>query len=159
LLLVCVKSFAQNVSLPDLVALQATPAQEIKDYFIEAGWKLVDERFSEKRGFGDMMFATTDGSPMTATVYYGQGKPSQTRFVLKMKSREQFSVLKSGIDQAGLRFHSTNTAANLTTTVFKSEHLTLRIIGTRPVGGEAAFEFQLESNGYDPKMYQFSLGQ
>ena len=161
-LIVCSSAFSQNLNLPELIAVQGKTQQEIKQYFIDAKWKLVDERFSEKRGFGDMAFVSTEmqtESVMNVKVYYGQQKTSQTRIQLNIKNKDQFTALKSGLALTDLKFVSTETAANLTTTVFKNENVTVRIVATRPVGISAAYEIDIESNAYDPKMYNFSLGK
>jgi len=161
-LLVFVKGFSQTVSLPDLMALQVKPQQEIKQQLIDAKWKLVDERFSEKHGFGDMTFLSTqtpEASAIQLKVFYGLDKASQTRLQLRIKTNEQFTQVKSSIAQTNLQFSRTAVDGNNTTTVFKNNDVTVTILATRAVGASVTYEILVESNDYDPKMYNFSLGK
>jgi hypothetical protein len=155
-------AFSQNLTLPDLIALQGKSLEEIRKYFTDAEWKFVDERFSDKRGFGDMAFTSTETpveNTMFVKIYYGLQKASQTRIQLNLKNKDQFTAIKSGLASSDLKFVSTETAANLTTTVFKSDNIVVRIVATRPVGASVAYEIHIESTAYDPKMYNFSLGK
>lgn len=155
-------AFSQDVTLADLLILQSKTPTEIRQYFIDANWKLIDERYSEQRNFGDMTFASTDTpepKTMRLTIFYGQGKPEQTRLVLKLKDKGQFSAIKSGLATSGMKFASTEVNGNITTTIFKSDTITLTILATRPVGNISEYEVSIVSNAYDPKMYNFSLGK
>jgi hypothetical protein len=162
LLLVFVSGYSQGVTLPDLLLLQSKPANEIKQYLTNAKWKLVDERFSDQHQFGDMTFVSTqsaDAAPMYVKILYGQQNPSQTRLQLTIKNKEQFAAIKSGIQSTDLKFISTETVSNLTTTTFKNEKCSVRIVAERPVGAAVSYEIYIQSNTYDPKMYNFSLGK
>lgn len=161
-LFLCIQGHSQTLALHDLIGLQSKPHTEIRQQLIDTKWKLVDERFSEKRNFGDMTFTSTEKpgpKTMRLKVFYGQGKKEQTRLQLKLKDTEQFSAIKSGFSTGDLRFASTEVNGNTTTTVFKNDTLTVTILASRPVGNVAEYEINVVSNAYDPKMYNFSIGE
>ena len=159
-LLVTVHGFSQTVALQDLIALRVKSPQEIKLHCIDTGWQLTDERFSEQRNMGDLSLVSTQAQPpMQLAVFYGLDKPSQTRLILKLKGKDQFTSLKSGLAATDLKFASTEVAGNITTTTFKSEKVTLTIRADKPVGAAVNYEISVVSNDYDPKMYNFSLGK
>lgn len=160
-ILVCVNGFAQSLTMQDLVSLQQRPHTEIRQYLTDAGWKLADERYSDKRQYGDMVF-TSPEKPETATgvtIFYGWGKTSQNRIQLKTKDKDRFAKLKSGIEPAGLKFISAETASNKTTVTFGNGAITIQAITTKPVGSAAQYEIHIVDNAYDPKMYHYSLGK
>src|SRR6476660_6261798 len=156
LLLFVVSGYSQSVMLPDFLLLQGKPASEIRQFLFDRKWKLVDERFSDKHKFGDMAFLSTttpEESTMRLKVFYGLDKSSQTRFQLTIKTKEQFTALKASIAQTDLKFAATEVVSNTTTTVFKNESLTVRIVAIRAVGASVTYEIFVESNAYDPAMY------
>lgn len=160
-LIVFADGFAQTL-MQDLISLQQKPHTEIRQYFIDAGWKLVDERYSDKRQYGDIVFVspeTPEAAAMHLTVFYGWGKVSQNRIQLETKDKEQFAKLKSGIEPAGLKFASAETASNKTTVIFSNDAITVQAVTTKPVGTPAQYEIHIVDNTYDPKMYHYSLGK
>lgn len=162
LLFVFTSGVSQNLTMQDLVSLQQKQHTEIKQHFIDSGWKLVDERYSDKRQYGDIVFmssAIPDATTMHLTIFYGWGKISQNRLQLRIKDKEQFAKLKSGIEPAGLKFVSAETASNKTTVIFSNEAITIQAITTKPVGAQAQYEIYIIDNTYDPKMYNYSLGK
>ena len=158
-LLIVSAASAQTLTLPELIALREKPQRQIRQQLIDSKWKLIDERFSDSRGFGDMAFVSVADEPMQLKVFYGLDKASQTRIQLTTKSNAQFTALKSGIAQTDLKFSSTAVDGNKTTTVFRNENVTVTIIATRAIGAAVTYDILIESNDYDPKMYNFSLGK
>jgi hypothetical protein len=162
LMLVAVSGFSQKLTMKELIEWQPAAHSEIKQHFLDSGWKLTDEHISKQPVFGDIFLVSTQ-KPEPSTIHlqilHEMNDNSRNRLDLKMKSKEQFDALKSELEILGFKFVSRQTAQDKSVVTFENENLTILAIAYKWVGSPPGYGFLITNKKYTRNLYNFAEGK
>lgn len=154
--------FSQTVTPAALAELQPKAHAEIKQYFLDLGWRLMDEHTSEKPQRGDIVMMSSqkaDATTLHLTIYHELGTPAKNRLFIKTKNKDFFEAFKAGIEPAGFGFISTKTAGNKKTVTYRNPATTMELVSYRNGNAFSDFEVWVFDNSYERDLYNFGGGK
>ncbi|CAM3485488.1 hypothetical protein FLLO111716_13740 [Flavobacterium longum] len=154
--------FSQTVTPSALAELQPKAPAEIKQYFLDLGWRLMDEHTSEKPQRGDIVMMSSqkaDAATLHLTVFHELGTAAKNRLFIKTRNKEFFEAFKTGIEPAGFGFISTKTAGNKKTVTYRSQTTTMELVSYRNGNVFSDFEVWVFDNSYERDLYHFGSGK
>lgn len=162
LLLFFATGFAQSVTPSQLADLQPKAPSEIKQYFLDLGWRLMDEHTSEKPQRGDIVMMSAqkaDAATLHLTVFHELGVAAKNRLWIKTKNKDFFETFRAGIEPAGFGFISTKTTGGKKTVVYRNQTITVELVSHRNGSTFTDFEIWVYDNTYERDLYHFGDGK
>lgn len=162
ILLVFATGFSQTVTPSKLAELQPKTHPEIKQYFLEANWRLMDEHVSEKPQRGDIVMMSAqkaDAATLHLTIYHEMDTAAKNRIFIKTKNKDFFDTFKTALEPAGFGFIATKTQGNKKTVTYRSQNTTIELVSYRNGKVFSDFEVWVFDNAYERDLYNFGSGK
>ena len=162
LLFFSVAGLAQSVTPSQLADLQPKAPAEIKQYFLDLGWRLMDEHTSEKPQRGDIVMMSSqkaDAATLHLTIFHELGLAAKNRLWIRCKNKDFFETFRAELEPAGFGFISTKTAGNKKNVVYRNQTVTFELVSYRNGSTFTDFEIWVFDNTYERDLYNFGSGK
>lgn len=157
-------SFAQSITLEEVLALKNKNKVETKDYLTTKNWEMMHDHYSEEFKFGDIRFSFDNKNPdrqlpVCIGFYYEGDDLTKNRIIFETSSKDKFDDFVVQFTALDFKLINSKSDVNQTTETFKNETATIEAT-IMPVenhdGSQKVFyKFYITDNNYIPTEYRF----